>query len=82
MRFSGIQKVILFSREPFDLDLFLKAINLFNGEHNFSAFTTKFGRNQMVINNKNPIKTVKIGIILDYLLKIFFIPIFCIIIYI
>ena len=48
--------------EPFDLELFLKAIDLYNGKHDFSAFTTQFGRKDMIKHNKNPVKTVKIGI--------------------
>jgi hypothetical protein len=48
-------------REPFDLNLFVKAMNCFNGQHNFSAFTTKSGRFEMIKNGRCPIKTVKIG---------------------
>jgi hypothetical protein len=36
-------------------------MNCFNGQHNFSAFTTKSGRFEMLKNQRCPIKTVKIG---------------------
>ena len=39
----------------------MEAIDLLNGEHDFSAFTTKQGRDEMIKKNKNPIKNVKIG---------------------
>ena len=43
------------------MDLFEKAIELCTGQHNFSAFTTKQGREQMVKDKKLPIKTLKFG---------------------
>ncbi|RMZ94621.1 tRNA pseudouridine synthase-like 1, partial [Brachionus plicatilis] len=46
--------------EPIDKDLFFEAIKLFNGHHNFSAFTTKQGRVEMIDKNKNPLKLVDI----------------------
>jgi hypothetical protein len=41
--------------------MFVKALSLFNGQHNFSAFTNVAGREEMIKTKKNPIKTVKIG---------------------
>jgi tRNA U38,U39,U40 pseudouridine synthase TruA len=40
----------------------MKAVELLNGQHNFSAFTTRQGREAMIKAKKNPIKNVKIGI--------------------
>ena len=48
--------------EPFDYELFLKALKLYNGQHNFSAFTTADGRQEMYKTKKNPIKTVRIEV--------------------
>ncbi|CAF0828737.1 unnamed protein product [Brachionus calyciflorus] len=47
-------------REPFNRDLFFKALELFNVEKDFSAFTTKQARDEMVAKNKNPIKKVEL----------------------
>lgn len=49
-------------REPFDYKLFLKALALYNGQHNFSAFTTADGRQEMHKSKKNPIKTVRAAV--------------------
>ncbi len=49
------------SREPFNRDIFIRAMNLYNGQHNFSAFTTKTGRYDMIKSRRCPIKHVKIG---------------------
>lgn len=49
-------------RQPFDYDLFVKALNLYNGQHNFSAFTTGDGRVAMQKDNRCPIKSVRIGV--------------------
>ena len=36
-------------------------MGLFNGQHNFSAFTTKVGREEMKKYGQCPVKTVKIS---------------------
>ena len=53
-------KLIAF-REPFDYKLFEEAVKICSGQHNFSAFTTKKGRIDMIEHRRNPVKTAKIG---------------------
>ncbi len=49
-------------REPFDYELFVKALDAYNGQHNFSAFTTADGRLEMNKQQKIPIKVVRIKV--------------------
>lgn len=51
--------------EPFDYELFLKAVELVRGQHNFSAFTTTQGRLDLIKHNRNPVKTLRIQVNLN-----------------
>jgi tRNA pseudouridine(38-40) synthase len=51
--------------EPFDYQLFLKAVDLVRGQNNFSAFTTIQGRLDMMKHKRNPVKTLKINVNLN-----------------
>ena len=62
LQFFCLCSFTLSQREPFDLYAFLRALDAYRGQHNFSAFTPIMGREELFTNkSKNPIKTVKIG---------------------
>ena len=52
-------------RQPFDKKLFISALEKLNGRHDFSAFTTKQGRDEMNEKKKVPIKNVEINCTLN-----------------
>ncbi|CAF1011130.1 unnamed protein product [Rotaria sordida] len=52
---------ITYIEPPYDLNAFRKGIEVFQGQHNFSAFTTSQGRINMARERRCPIKTMQLN---------------------
>ncbi|CAF0905699.1 unnamed protein product [Adineta steineri] len=53
---------ITYVEPPYDLDAFRKGIEVFQGQHNFSAFTTTQGRLSMILERRCPVKTMRLSL--------------------
>ncbi|CAF4450896.1 unnamed protein product [Rotaria sp. Silwood2] len=52
---------ITYIEPPYDLDAFRKGIEVFQGQHNFAAFTNSQGRTNMAIERRCPVKTMRLN---------------------
>ncbi|CAF0982804.1 unnamed protein product [Adineta ricciae] len=51
---------ITYIEPPYDLEAFRKGIEVFQGQHNFAAFTTTQGRLNMLVERRCPVKTMRL----------------------
>ncbi|CAF5085847.1 unnamed protein product, partial [Rotaria magnacalcarata] len=54
---------ITYIEPPYDLDAFRKGIEVFQGQHNFSAFTNSQGRLNMAMERRCPVKTMRLNFV-------------------
>ncbi|UJR15295.1 hypothetical protein I4U23_002248 [Adineta vaga] len=51
---------ITYVEPPYDMEAFRKGIEVFQGQHNFAAFTTTQGRLNMLTERRCPVKTMRL----------------------